>query len=565
MRKFRAGLLAAALATAVAVSLGAAFARDQDSARDQPAPDDSQIQAKHLVRYPVRYRTNTQAKTPAQSSAQVQSKDHAKAAAQSQVQATIKDQAKDQSKDQAKDHAAAAVHSGAQVEAKDQAKDQVKDQVKDEAKDQAKVPALNDSKDQAADQAKAAAAAASQAQDQAKDHAQDQPKDQTPASAQAPALTQAENDGASCPGNPNALGTNRALAIDFSQYKRLGHMQYPDSLALNDHEVVLTFDDGPLPPHTDQILDILAAQCVKATFFMVGEMAHTFPAAARRVYQEGHTIGIHSDHHPTGFDRLPLERLRAEIDGGIADIASAFGGDTRYLAPFFRIPGLERSDMIESELAARGLIVFSSDTLADDWHRNITPALITSLAISRLKALGKGILLLHDIHPKTVAALPNLLAELKANGFHIVQVVPSAAYEMAMLQRPAVTLLASAEPDELTIGGGMDNGGAGPAWPQTTDGATADAVALPVPDVATFDPDAGITVGGSTETQWPQPPDLTAIAPLPEPPPRVRRIITHQASGKRTVAGSDQPQRLWPQRHPERPARARASVDSHPG
>ncbi len=544
MRKFRAALLAAALATAVALPHAAAFARDQDSVSDQaPAPGDRQTQPKHVVRYPVHYRTNTQAntqtKTTVQSGAQVQSKNQAKTAVPNQTQAQVKDQskdkghAKDQSKDQTKD-AKTAVQTDAQ------------DHPKDQAKDPAKIPAQSDAQSPSPDQTK------EQDEDEAKAFGPNQPQGQ------------AQNTASSCPGNPNALGTSRVIAIDPSEYKRLGHMQYPDSLPLNDHEVVLTFDDGPLPPHTDQILDILAAQCVKATFFMVGEMAHTFPATARRVYEEGHTIGIHSDHHPIGFDRLPLDRLRGEIDGGIADIASAFGGDPRYLAPFFRIPGLERSDMIESELAARGLIVFSTDTLADDWHRNITSAQITSLAISRLEALGKGILLLHDIHPKTVAALPNILAQLKTNGFHIVQVVPSAAYEMAMVHRPAVTLLASAKPDELMIGGGMDDGGAGPTWPQTADGAAPDDVALPVPDASAFEPDTGVTVGGGAETQWPQPPDLAAIIPPAEPPPRVRRFIAHEAaSGKREIAGSEQQQRLWPVRHPERPARVRASAENH--
>jgi peptidoglycan/xylan/chitin deacetylase (PgdA/CDA1 family) len=553
MRKFRAGLIAAALATAVMAPHGVAFARD-DSASDQDhAPDYSQTQPKHLVRYPVRYQTKVQAKTSVQSSAQVQSKDQAKLAVQNQAQSAVKVQIKDQSKDQAKDQAKDDTKTTGQTSAQ-----QPKDQAKDDAKAAVQTNAQDHAKDQAKDQTKIPAQ--SDVQNQTKDQSDDEAKAFGPSQTQ----TEVQNDGASCPGNPNALGTRRVIAIDFSQYKRLGHMQYPDSLPLNDHEVVLTFDDGPLPPHTDQILDILAAQCVKATFFMVGEMARSFPAAARRVYEEGHTIGIHSDHHPTGFDRLPLDRLRGEIDGGITDIASAFGGDPRYLAPFFRIPGLERSDLIESELAARGLIVFSTDTLADDWHRNITPTLITSLALSRLETLGKGILLLHDIHPKTVAALPNILAQLKANGFHIVQVVPSASYETAMVHRPAATrILASADPDELAIGGGMDDGSAGPTWPQATDGATADAAALPVPDVSAFDPDAGVTVDSSAETQWPQPPDLTAIAPPPEPPPR--RVMAHEAIGKRNVAGSDQQQRLWPERHPERPARVRASADSHPG
>ena len=83
---------------------------------------------------------------------------------------------------------------------------------------------------------------------------------------------------ANCPGHSDALGTSRVLAIDPAQYPRIGSMQYRDSLPLNDKEVVLTLDDGPILPYSDQILDILASQCVKATYFLVGEMARAFPA-----------------------------------------------------------------------------------------------------------------------------------------------------------------------------------------------------------------------------------------------------------------------------------------------
>ena len=92
---------------------------------------------------------------------------------------------------------------------------------------------------------------------------------------------------------------------------------------------------------------------------------------------------------------------------------------------FFRVPGLARSDVIESELAARVLVDFGSDTVADDWHHRISPKKIIALAMNRLKARGKGILLLHDIHPATVAALPSLLKELRQRDFHIVHVVPT--------------------------------------------------------------------------------------------------------------------------------------------
>jgi peptidoglycan-N-acetylglucosamine deacetylase len=245
--------------------------------------------------------------------------------------------------------------------------------------------------------------------------AQDQSLVPVQVQSQAPAATQSaapqpsqdnatQADG-NCPGHPGALGTSRVLALDPAQYPRVGHMQYPDTLPLNDKEVVLTFDDGPMPLYSNEILDILASQCVKATYFMVGEMARAYPAVVRRVYEEGHTIGTHSEDHPLRFGQLPVKKIRHEIDWGISDVGAALGG-ARFLAPFFRIPGLARSDVLESELAARGLVVFSSDADADDWHHHIKPNQIIALAMRRLEALGKGILLLHDIHPATAAALP---------------------------------------------------------------------------------------------------------------------------------------------------------------
>ena len=121
-----------------------------------------------------------------------------------------------------------------------------------------------------------------------------------------------------CATNPDALGTSRVLTIDPSEYPRVGSMDHAADLPLADKEVILTFDDGPVPRYTNPILDILAAQCVKATFFLVGEMARTHPAAARRIYAEGHTIGTHSEDHPLRFGKLPIEKVRWEIDEGIS-------------------------------------------------------------------------------------------------------------------------------------------------------------------------------------------------------------------------------------------------------
>src|SRR6476660_5073442 len=227
-----------------------------------------------------------------------------------------------------------------------------------------------------------------------------------------------------CPSNADALGTSRVLIIDTNEYPHVGAMDHAAALPLSDKEVVITFDDGPVPRYTNQILDILAAQCVKATFFIVGEMAHAHPATVRRVFAEGHTIGTHSEDHPLHFGKLPPSLVEYEIDKGIIDVGVALG-DHRQVAPFFRVPGLARSEVIDSELAARRLVLFSSDTDADDWHPRISAKKIITLAVKRLEARGKGILLLHDIHPATVAALPGLLKDLKQRGFHIVQVVPT--------------------------------------------------------------------------------------------------------------------------------------------
>jgi peptidoglycan/xylan/chitin deacetylase (PgdA/CDA1 family) len=185
--------------------------------------------------------------------------------------------------------------------------------------------------------------------------------------------------------------------------------------------VVLTFDDGPLPPHSTQVLDILAAQCVKATFFIIGRMARGYPEGVRRVRDAGHSIGTHSQNHPLSMNRMPLERARQEIDDGIAATEAALGSGGG-LSPFFRIPGLLRAEAVEDYLASKGIQTWSADFPADDW-RHIPPARVYDLAMKRLEAKGKGILLLHDIQGRTVQALPRILQDLKARGFRIVHVV----------------------------------------------------------------------------------------------------------------------------------------------
>ena len=224
-----------------------------------------------------------------------------------------------------------------------------------------------------------------------------------------------------CAGNPDALGTSRVLSISPNEFQRIGSMQYTKTLPLNDHEVVITFDDGPIPPYSNSILDTLASQCVKATYFLVGEMAQAYPSIVRRIYNAGHTIGTHSQNHPFAFQRLSEPKFERQVDLGIASVDTALG-DSKALSPFFRIPGLGRTNAIESYLASKSLVAWSADVVADDWKR-IGAREIVRRAMRRLETRGRGILLLHDIHPATVTALPMLLKELKDHGYQVVQVV----------------------------------------------------------------------------------------------------------------------------------------------
>jgi peptidoglycan/xylan/chitin deacetylase (PgdA/CDA1 family) len=242
-------------------------------------------------------------------------------------------------------------------------------------------------------------------------------------------LTTQTVSAADCPGHPDALGTSRTLMVDPREHPRIGTMQYPETLPLEDHEVVLTFDDGPLPRNSNQILDILAAQCVKATFFVIGRQAQASPEGVRKLRGAGHSIGTHTQNHPLGMNRMPLDRARQEIDDGIASVKAALGDDAA-LAPFFRIPGLSRAEIVEDYLASQGIQIWSADFLADDW-RHVSSSRVYDLAIKRLEDKGRGILLLHDIQARTVAALPRILHELKARGYRIVHVVPATSQQPA--------------------------------------------------------------------------------------------------------------------------------------
>jgi peptidoglycan/xylan/chitin deacetylase (PgdA/CDA1 family) len=231
---------------------------------------------------------------------------------------------------------------------------------------------------------------------------------------------------ADCP-RDGALGTSRILEVDAATWPRVGLKSFPQTLPLRDHEVVLTFDDGPWPPTTPRVLAALARECVRATFFLIGKPASEHPELVRRIAAEGHSIGHHTWLHRS-LKQIPPEEIPEEIDRGISAVEMAIHGvpSSTPTTPFFRFPGFESTPAALDLLQSRGIVVFGADLWASDWNR-MTPKQELKLLADRLNAARKGILLLHDPKTHTAAMLPAFLRYLHDHQYRVVHLVPAAS------------------------------------------------------------------------------------------------------------------------------------------
>ena len=225
----------------------------------------------------------------------------------------------------------------------------------------------------------------------------------------------------------DALGTSRVLAVDAATTPRVGLKSFPQTLPLDDREVVLTFDDGPWPPTDQKILAALAHECVRATFFLIGKPASERPELVRRIAAQGHTIAHHTwTHHNLKY--MKPEAAIGEIDKGIAAVETALHGKatTTPSTPFFRFPFFEMTPATLDALQKRDIAVFGADLWASDWNP-MTPAQQLKLLIERLQVARKGIILLHDPKAQTAAMLPAFLRYLRDNRYRVVHLVPAGA------------------------------------------------------------------------------------------------------------------------------------------
>ncbi len=227
-----------------------------------------------------------------------------------------------------------------------------------------------------------------------------------------------------CP-RQGVLGTSRTLTVDAQTYPRVGLKSFPQTLPLADKEVILTFDDGPFPPTTTKVLAALAAECVQATFFLIGRSAEANPAIVKRIAAADHTIGHHTWSHRI-LNRVREPQALEEINRGIAADETALHGvasKTSSSTPFFRFPGFASTPALLAQLQSRGITVFGADLWASDWTP-MTPDQQLHLMTARLEQMRRGIILFHDTKQQTATMLPTFLRYLKQNGYRVVHIIP---------------------------------------------------------------------------------------------------------------------------------------------
>ena len=177
--------------------------------------------------------------------------------------------------------------------------------------------------------------------------------------------------------------------------------------------IALTFDDGPWLGQTEAILKILQANHVAATFFEIGEQARQHPRLSRMTANAGMLIGNHSETHPLHLNRLPAATVKQQILQAEQNITNASGTRPRY----FRPPGGNTSTAMFPVLKQQGIRWVQWDIDTDDWQRPPTATIVQRVVT---QARPGAVVLMHEgggDRSHTIAALPTIIAKLKAMGY----------------------------------------------------------------------------------------------------------------------------------------------------
>lgn len=176
-------------------------------------------------------------------------------------------------------------------------------------------------------------------------------------------------------------------------------------------KIAITFDDGPSKEVTPLLLDGLKQRDVKASFFVIGELAEKFPDIIKRAKEEGHVIGNHTYHH-VDVTRVSDEKARKEIEQTRQVVKEATGYDTEYVRPPFGI----WQKKLEQELDVFP-VMWSVDPL--DWTTENTDEIVNRVVT---KVKENDIILLHDCYKSSVDAALRIIDILQKEGYEFVTV-----------------------------------------------------------------------------------------------------------------------------------------------
>ncbi len=185
-----------------------------------------------------------------------------------------------------------------------------------------------------------------------------------------------------------------------------------------DRTVALTFDDGPHPELTPILLDTLDREGVCATFYVIGSCAARSPDVVRRAFGSGHEIGNHSWTHPW-LTHLSAPRAEEEISRTDELLVSLNGELPNTVRP----PYGAMNASVKAMALPRPMMLWDVDT--NDWRMRNAPA------VERVAGRSAGgIVLMHDIHPTTVEAVPAIIGDFKSRGFRFVTVSAYVAWDL---------------------------------------------------------------------------------------------------------------------------------------
>ncbi|MER8028579.1 bifunctional polysaccharide deacetylase/glycosyltransferase family 2 protein [Streptomyces bauhiniae] len=192
-----------------------------------------------------------------------------------------------------------------------------------------------------------------------------------------------------------------------------------DSLRVPKQRIVLTFDDGPDPTWTPQVLDALKRNHARATFFVTGTMTSRYPELVRRMVDEGHEVGLHTFNHPD-LSYQSQRRVDWELSQGQLALAGAAGIRSSLFRPpysSFASAMDDRSWPVAKYIGERGYLIVLNDRDSEDWRRPGVEEIIRRAT----PAQGKGaVVLMHDSggdRSQTIQAIDTLLPRLQAEGY----------------------------------------------------------------------------------------------------------------------------------------------------